>query len=285
LIFDGLSGEEYKEIMSNLDNFYHLLYGPEDGRRWVFVHGLMGYGQNWRKIISGLESTERCLTYDQRGHGRSIKPETGYSPEDYADDLKRIVDELGWTNFVLVGHSMGGRNVLNFASRYPEYVSHLVVEDIGPEMKTKAHEYYEYLLNLVPTPFASRDAAKKYFFEDFVKTAKTREPIMVMANYFYANMTELADGTVDWRFSKNGILESVKAGHKNERWDEIEGLRMPTLWVRGARSQELTHENYAKILQKNPLIRGVEIADAGHWVHSDQPQAFIDAIKMFVGGF
>ena len=100
LIFDALSDEEYKKNMSYLDNFYHLLYGPEDGRRWVFVHGLMGYGQNWRKIISGLEASERCLTYDQRGHGRSMKPDVGYSPEDYADDLKRIVDELGWTRLM-----------------------------------------------------------------------------------------------------------------------------------------------------------------------------------------
>ncbi|MFS4458567.1 alpha/beta fold hydrolase [Bdellovibrio sp. HCB2-146] len=271
--------------MSYLDNFYHHFYGPENGRRWVFVHGLMGYGQNWRKIISGLEETERCLAYDQRGHGRSMKPDSGYSPEDYADDLKKIVDDLGWEQFILVGHSMGGRNVLNFASRYPEYLTHLVVEDIGPEVKPNAHEYYDYLLNLVPTPFANRADAKKYFFEDFVNNARTREPALVMANYFYANMEEKPNGTVDWRFSKNGILESVRAGHKLERWDEIEGLKVPTLWVRGARSQELSRETYDKILTKNPLIRGVEIPNSGHWVHSDQPQAFIEAIRMFVGGF
>ena len=130
--------------------------------------------------------------YDQRGHGRSFQPSEGYSPEHYADDLKKMVDELGWKKFVLVGHSMGGRNVLNFAARHPDYISHLVIEDIGPEANPQAHEYYEYLLNLVPTPFATRAEAKKYFFEDFVNTAKTRENIQVMANYFYSNMAEQA---------------------------------------------------------------------------------------------
>ncbi|KYG70474.1 hydrolase [Bdellovibrio bacteriovorus] len=271
--------------MSYLNNFYHHIYGPENGRRWVFVHGLMGYGQNWRKIISGIEGTERCLAYDQRGHGRSFQPESGYAPEDYADDLKMIVDELGWEKFILVGHSMGGRNVLNFATRFPDYVERLVIEDIGPEGNPKAHEYYEYLLNLVPAPFANREQAKEYFFGEFIKTAKTRENVQVMANYFYANMEEKPNGLVDWRFSKQGIIDSVRLGRGEGRWNEIEALEVPTLLVRGAQSQELSHENYQKMLASNRLIKGVEIPNAGHWVHSDQPQAFSEALRLFVGGF
>lgn len=271
--------------MAYLDNFYHHFYGPEEGRKWLFVHGLMGYGQNWRRIIQGLEKTERCLAFDQRGHGRSFKPESGYAPEDYANDIKTIVDELGWEKFILVGHSMGGRNVLNFASRFPEKISHLIIEDIGAEAKLNAHSYYEELLGQVPSPFATRADAKKYFFEDFVKTAKTRENILVMANYFYSNMEEKADGTVDWRFSKDAILDSVRFGRGEDRWDEVKSLKMPTLLVRGANSKELTIDNYQTMLSLNPMIKGVEIAGAGHWVHSDQPQAFIESLQLFVGGF
>lgn len=271
--------------MSYLDHFYHHLYGPENGRKWVFVHGLMGYGQNWRRIITALEGTERCLAFDQRGHGRSFQPEEGYSPEDYADDIKQIVDELGWDQFILVGHSMGGRNVLNFASRFPEYLSHLIIEDIGAEGNPQAHEYYEYLLNLVPTPFASREEARRYFMEDFVKTAKTRENVQVMANYFYSNMEEKPDGTVNWRFFPKAIIDSVRLGRQGDRWTEVSGLKMPTLLVRGANSKEFSRDNYEKMLASNPMIKGVEIPGAGHWVHSDQPQAFIEAIRLFVGGF
>lgn len=269
--------------MAFLDNFYHNSYGPEDGRKWVFVHGLMGYGQNWRRVITGLEKTERCFAYDQRGHGRSFQPESGYSPENYANDLKQIVDELGWEKFVLVGHSMGGRNVANFAARFPERVEKLVIEDIGPESNPNAHEYYEYLLNLVPTPFKSRDEARRYFFETFVNEAKTRENVQVMANYFYANMIEQADGSVNWRFSKQGIIESVRLGRSGDRWTEVANLKMPTLLVRGENSKELSRENYEQMLASNPFIEGVEIPGAGHWVHSDQPQAFIEALQKFVG--
>ena len=279
------TGAQDVEIMAYIDNFNYHFYGPDEGRKWIFIHGLMGFGQNWRRITSGLEQTERCFAYDQRGHGRSFKPATGYSPEDYADDLKKIVDELGWKKFILVGHSMGGRNVLVFAAKYPEYVEKLVIEDIGPEASPNASEYYDYLLNLAPTPFANRDEARQFFAEDFVKIAKTRENVDVMSKFFYSNMDEKPDGTVDWRFSKNGIIESVKAGRDRDRWQELESLKMPSLLIRGENSKELSPETYKAMLASNPMIKGVEIAKAGHWVHSDQPQAFVEALKSFVGDF
>lgn len=271
--------------MSYLADFNCKIYGPSEGRKWVFVHGLMGYGQNWRRIVSGLEATEQCLVFDQRGHGRSIKPEHGYAPQDYANDIRHIVDELGWDKFVLVGHSMGGRNVLKFANLYPERLLDLVIEDIGPEAQPEAHKYYEDLLNVVPTPFATREEARQFFMNDFIHKAKTRENVEVMAQYFYANIEEKPEGGVDWRFSKNGIIESVLIGRGKDSWSDVKNLKVRTLLVRGANSPELGRETYREMLASNPLLEGVEIPGAGHWVHSDQAQAFIAALKSFVGGF
>lgn len=271
--------------MAYLDQFHFQISGPIEGRRWVFLHGLMGYGANWRKIISGLEATERCLAYDQRGHGRSFQPESGYAPEDYADDLLKILQELAWDKVILVGHSMGGRNALNFAARFPEKLEKLVIEDIGPEANPQALDYYQYLLDLVPTPFASRAEAKEFFNTTFIKVAKTREKVEMLAQYFYANMEEKADGQVSWRFSKKGILESVQVGRESDRWQELRSLSMPTLLIHGQNSQELSGETYLAMLAANKMIKGVEIEKSGHWVHSDQPQAVIDSLKSFAGGF
>src|SRR5690606_32763910 len=107
------------------------------------------------------------LTYDQRGHGRSFKPESGYSPEDYANDLEKILNELGWERIHLVGHSMGGRNALSFASRFPQRVISLVIEDISPESNPGDVARYEKLLNRVPTPFQSKKDAKDFLLNDF----------------------------------------------------------------------------------------------------------------------
>lgn len=138
--------------MDFLKQFHYQLYGNSASPKLVFLHGLMGFGANWRKIVSSLEDQYQILTLDQRGHGRSMKPETGYAPENYADDLLKILDELGWEKIHLVGHSMGGRNALNFAARFPHRVISLVLEDISPVGNPNDVERYENLLAKVPTP-------------------------------------------------------------------------------------------------------------------------------------
>lgn len=260
--------------MDILKQFHYQLYGQNTSPKLVFLHGLMGFGANWRKIVSGLEDQFQILTLDQRGHGRSIKPETGYAPENYADDLLEILNELGWDRIHLVGHSMGGRNAVNFASRFPQRVISLVIEDISPESKPEDVERYEKLLGRVPTPFQNKKEAKEFLLNDF------GDP--VLGNYFYSNLVENEQGLVDWRFSKNGILESVRLGRKINRWDEWTSLKMPTLLVRGENSQDLPQEIYEKMLRENGNVEGIIIKDAGHWVHFDQAEQFLKVIKGFL---
>lgn len=270
--------------MSEMNKINYSLSGPENGRRWVFVHGLMGFLNNWKKITSNLDATERSLCYDQRGHGRSFKPDSGYAPEDYARDLKDLTDQLGWDRFILVGHSMGGRNVLVFASMFPEKVEKLIVEDIGPEANENSHVYYEKLLGCVPTPFETREQARDFFHHEFPKVAQTKEASNVIGAFLYANLEDKG-GRWDWRFSKSGVLESVHAGRFKDRWQEVKNLKVPTLWIRGGNSKELSRENFEKVLSMNQMIQGVEIPGAGHWIHSEKSQEFTQVIKNFVGGF
>ncbi len=271
-------------MSSYLSQFNYQLLGPETGRRWVFLHGLMGYGLNWRSIAKGLEKTERVLIFDQRGHGRSWKPLTGYAPEDFADDLYLITEELGWDRFILVGHSMGGRNALSFASKFPEKVEKLVIEDIGPEGDPAAPDYYRWLLGLVPTPFANKLAAKEFFMNEFKPLVKDRtENPDTLGAYFYSNMVDTEAGQVDWRFSKDAIMAAVLQGRAKDQWNELRSLPMPTLVIRGERSRELSADVFHRMSVANPRISGVEISNAGHWVHSDQPEEFLKVIRKFTG--
>lgn len=271
--------------MSVLESFHHQIYGPQEGRKWVFLHGLMGFLNNWRKIITSLEGSELCLAFDQRGHGRSIKPEKDYAPADYADDLKNLVDELNWSKFILVGHSMGGRNALNFASRYPEYLTHLIVEDIAPAGDPEGWRYFERLFNAIPTPFKSRTEAREFFHGEFKTKNIPTDSMDMLSAYLYANIEDKKDGTAGWRFSSQAILDSARQAREKDQWEEIRQLKVPTLWIRGENSKDLPHETWQKIINSNVLIQGVEISKAGHWVHADQPLAFTEALKNFVGGF
>jgi esterase len=269
--------------MSVLDRFFYQVKGQPDGREWVFLHGLMGFSANWMKIVSELQGSESCLVFDQRGHGRSFHPDSGYAAKDYAMDLHEITEALSWKYFVLVGHSLGARNALAFSELFPEKVEKLILEDPAVDFSAKSSDYYENLLAAIPSPFSNRDQARAFFQVDFAQKVKTREGGQMMAQFFYANMKEQPDGTVDWRFSKKGIIESVRNGANQDSWTQIQNLTRPTLVVRGERSQELSRESLQRILSLNPMIQGIEVRDAGHWVHADQPQVFTDVLKDFVG--
>jgi pimeloyl-ACP methyl ester carboxylesterase len=268
--------------MSYLKNFHYQIVGNSNGQPLVFLHGLMGYSQNWRKISLAFEDSHNILLLDQRGHGKSFKPENGYAPEDYADDLLKIIDELGWQAIDLVGHSMGGRNAMNFAHRYSDRVRKLVIEDIGPNADFSAVERIKALLAIVPTPFLTKEKARIFLTGEFVEKARGYPQPQALGQYFYANMEVKGDGSVDWRFSKGAIIKSLEAGRSRDRWEEIENLKMPCLLVRGETSADLGRSTFDEILRRNPRIMGVEIANAGHWVHFDQSEMFINSLKDFL---
>lgn len=268
--------------MGYLQNFKFDLSGPEDAPRVVFLHGVMGSGANWRKITSQLRDRYRILAFDQRGHGWSFKPEKGYGPEDYSEDLRLILEELGWDKIALVGHSMGGRNSLHFANAHAEKLWALVIEDIGPEGNVKAMDRTIKLIDLVPTPFPSKQEAKAFFDGPFLEKIPDHPQKHILGPYLYTNIEEKTDGTADWRFNKNGILTSLRAGHFRPRWEQIRDLKMPALFIRGERSDDLSREELAKIKQVNPAVQTVEIAGAGHFVHFEQPQEFTRVLSEFL---
>ncbi len=270
--------------MSFLDNFHHQISGNLAGPKLVFLHGLMGSGTNWRRIVRDFESEYHILTYDQRGHGRSFHPPQGYSPQDYASDLSLILKELGWSSILLVGHSMGGRNALQFAAQQNEtsqQVRALVLEDIGPDASPQAVERIERLLQLVPTPFANRSDARVFFETQYAPLIQFYPRAQTVSRFLFTNIEAKPDGSYDWRFNKEAILASMREGRSQDQWASYASLKMPVLVVRGETSEDLPLPVYEQMLSIRPQSKGVEIQDAGHWVHFDQPEAFVSALQGF----
>ncbi len=274
-------------MSSFLSQFHYSVVGnPENPKKIVFVHGLMAFAANWRKIASRLENDFCCLIYDQRGHGRSFKPETGYSTKDFAMDLNKITSELGWSEFHLVGHSMGGRNAMVFAHLFPEKVKTLTIEDMGPDPNETALGYYQRMLEVIPTPFLNKGEQKDFFENDFAKKFPAKEPMNVLSTFLQANleekMTPPHQGLIDWKFSKKAIYEIVELGNNQDHWLEVSSFKMPVLLIHGEKSHVLSHETFQKMQLVNPNIKGVEILGVGHWVHYEKSDEFAQALKDFI---
>ncbi|MCX7977751.1 MAG: alpha/beta hydrolase [Bdellovibrionaceae bacterium] len=266
-----------------LSDFYYRISGPREGRKWVFLHGLLGYANNWGRIVRGLSSSDCCLTYDQRGHGRSWRSEdiNRYALSDYADDLKVILDALGWERVILVGHSMGARVGLQFAVQYPKRVDKFIFVDITPTPRPERLAFFRALLDCVPTPFSSREQVREFFTHEFQKLAPPGGNSPMVAEFLKANLRETANGHLDWQFHREGVLKTVELGHQVDGWAQIQSLEVPTLVIRGERSQDLSEQDFRRLLESNSMIQGVTIPGAGHWVHAEQPEAFLGAIRSF----
>lgn len=268
--------------MNYLQQFNHQISGNPLGHKLVLLHGLMGSLANWRRIIPPFENNYQVLVFDQRGHGRSIQPEHGYTPSDFSHDLAGILDELQWKQINLVGHSMGGRNALAFAREHASRLVKLVIEDIGPESQVEPMNVIRRLVELVPTPFENRTLAKAFFDNKYESLIQFHPQPRVIRQFLYSNLYELQNGQIDWRFSKSGIFEALKIGHSLSQWDIVEDLKVPTLWIRGENSTDLPRSVFDEIPLRNPRIKTIEIKGAGHWVHFDQPDAFITVVKDFL---
>ena len=102
------------------------------GPHMVMLHGLTGNQAVWHlKMVPLLRRAFRITTYDLRGHGRSDVPPTGYTTEDMAGDLGRLLDVLGIDSADFVGHSLGADVALHFALRHPDRVRRLILVEAG----------------------------------------------------------------------------------------------------------------------------------------------------------
>jgi len=258
---------------------YHRIYPAESPGEVpvVLLHGLMGFAANWGKVWPTLHTNRSVLVLDQRGHGRSPKPQTGYSPSDYAGDLAALLDFLQWDRAHIVGHSMGGRVALRFASLHPDRTASLTMEDSGAESRPDRVNWIRDLLASVPTPFPNRELAKTFFTEHFKDDPMT-------GGFLHANLEQNEDGTLDWRFHAPGMIETVETGRATNAMKEFSELKAPTLIVRGGRSVEFPAPEAKAMAESRANAELVTIEGAGHFVHAEKPQEFTSALIRFLGG-
>jgi esterase len=265
-------------MASYLENFNYQIIGSNANPKLVFLHGLMGFGSNWKSVARHYEDRFQSLLLDQRGHGRSFQPPTGYKIDDYVSDLEQILAELGWSEVILVGHSMGARVAARFAERFPQKVLRLILVDMGPESNIGTMTSVEEKIRAVPVPFASRDEARAYFDGPFLQKYKSE----TTKQFFYANLEQNEAGEMTWRFYLPGILETLWQSRTANQWGAFRTFAMKTLIIRGEMSTDFPQELYEKTLQSNSNIVGKVVAGAGHWVHVDKPRELLQIFEDFL---
>src|ERR1044071_1677241 len=116
-------------LQTSRGKFFYLENGNA-GPVVYLLHGLTAKCQDWGDTPKSLaEAGFHVFSFDMRGHGQSVKAQTGFTPEDYAADVEAWAQTLGHSKLHVVGHSTGGRNALTFAAFFPWRALTLTVID------------------------------------------------------------------------------------------------------------------------------------------------------------
>jgi pimeloyl-ACP methyl ester carboxylesterase len=238
----------------------------------LLLHGLAGHCGEWEATADWLRATHRVVALDQRGHGLSERSPADVSREACAADAIAVIDALGLAPVILVGQSLGGITALLTAAARPDLVRALVlVEALPGTSDREAPGKIGAWLDGWPVPFASREAAVEFFGDDAVGAGRAD------------GLEQRADG---WhpRFDREVMVASIGDHAKRSYWPHCDRLRCPVLVVL-AEHGIIPRTDVTKARHRQPATRVGEVADSGHDLHLERPEALRDAMLAFFSAF
>lgn len=240
------------------------------GQAMVILHGLFGNSDNWQTHAKKLSDYYRVIVVDQRNHGHSAWSEE-FSYDLMAEDLHEIFQELDLKKAILIGHSMGGKTAIRFAQNHSELLEKLVVVDIGVKEYPMHHQEILKGLHAVHLDQINTRSEAEKILTQYIDSNGVRQ--FLLKNIFWIEKGKLA-----WRMNIP-VLEREML-HILSKIPDDEVL-IPTLFIRGALSNYILDEDLENLENQFPDMILTTINNAGHWVHAEAPDEFIEQLLSF----
>ena len=244
--------------------------------------------------LDRLADSFRLLYYDQRGRGRSAE---GVRPEDVTlrselDDLDRVRSHFGLESAAVLGHSWGGVLAMEYAVRYPEQVSQLILMDTGPASADDWQRFREELAGRRPADrdamqaIASTDAYARgdleaeaaYYRIHFRITVQRPEHLEALVARLRSNFTE--DGVVLARTIEHRLYDETSLCADWDLFPALRALGVPTLVLHGERDF-VPVEYAARIAEAVPGARLSVLPGCGHFAYLEAPDLVYAEIASF----
>lgn len=264
--------------MAGTPRLHYLEWNPEGAETIVLVHGNSANAWWWKRMAVLMPSRYRMIAVDQRGHGDSewVRP-AAYSPADYADDIARFIEECGLERPIVVGHSMGGINVVAFAERFAAHARAAVAIDLAVTSSDKRDRYLRRLKALPTVMYPDLETARKRFR---LVPSEGDIPHTILAEIAERSLARTEEGRYTLKFDR----ESFFGSDGLDVLSAIRSVRVPLLLIRGERSRIMTAEGAQRAVESNPHARLKVIAGAHHHLPLERPDELARLIEEFASG-
>ncbi|KAL8619553.1 hypothetical protein ACOMHN_019609 [Nucella lapillus] len=280
---------------------HYVSNGAEDKPLMLLVHGFPEFWYSWRYQLREFKDQYRVVAVDLRGYGDSDKPSGigNYTTPKLVNDLKQMVNALGYHKCVMAGHDWGGALAWAFADKFPDMISHLIILNCPNEQALNRHmeksfqqfkmSWYIFFFQL---PWLPELLLR---FNDFaiLSTMMRGKSGGVRSDC----MTEEDMEAYKYTFSKNGVTEpinfyraalslsSLSRDKPPKRFSESvnRGITMPTLIIWGEEDMALEKALVSlsmEVCKGKVTVRYIQ--GASHWVQMDRPDLVNSYMREFL---
>jgi 2-(acetamidomethylene)succinate hydrolase len=241
----------------------------------IFLHGITSNAAVFDPVMLNLKNHFRCISVDQRGHGLSDKPDTGYSALDFSEDTAALIETLNAGPAVIVGNSLGARNGVETAVLRPDLVRAVVAIDFTPYIETEVLDALESRVNAGDRMFKSRDEIEEYL--------RNRYPLMpadAVRRRAMSAYQQVDGGLRPLASPKAMALTAI--GLREDLVPAFQKVKRPVLVVRGALSKFTSAAAFEKTRKLRPDLPTLVVEHVDHYVNEEAPDFISKAILDFV---
>lgn len=246
----------------------------DDGPAMIILHGLFGSAANWGAIAKRFAMRYRVYVLDLRNHGDSPWNDE-HSYLAMAEDVSAFMDEQGIEQATVLGHSMGGKVAMTVALQKPERVQRLIVADIAPVQ-------YRHRFDDVLTPMQNLNLAQVNSRGDADKALSADLADPGLRAFILHNLRRDGDRW-EWRINLAVLSESIDEVTGFPEFAPSVAYNGASLFIHGSASDYVREKHHETIAARFPDHRLHTLQGAGHWLHAEQPAAFIEAVEAFIG--
>lgn len=244
-------------------------YGQQ-GENLVVIHGLFGNSDNWHSIAQSLSEHFTVYCLDLPNHGKSSALEDA-AYDIMASTINAWMQQESIQECFMLGHSMGGKVAMQFASQYPEKIKRLIVADIAPvNYESSHHVIFDGLKAIDPEHIKNRKEADTILAQ-FVEILGVRQ-------FLLKSLIKTEQGFA-WQIHIDNLFHNYAKIRAIPPF--VKAYQGETLFIKGENSGYIQAQHKDAILTWFPKAQVKMIPATGHWLHAEKPLPFTSLVKRF----